>query len=239
MNPLRTVWTVFKNELRLLFASSSAWVFLAATVGLAGLFFVVSISAFGEASLRNAVANWVVTLIFCVPLVTMRQLAAERRDGVDQLLLSAPVPLGSLVVGKWLAATVLCGVWLVLTLPMPLALLVYGDPDVGGLVTTYLGLGLCCSGFAAAGLFSSSLTRDPMVAAVLGAAVLVPFWLVGSLVGSAPEAMRPWLEHASLIGHLRSFAAGVLDLGDVAWFVGFTFSFLFLAWRSLEARRWA
>jgi ABC-2 type transport system permease protein len=231
--------SILRHELRLLFLSTTAWVFLAAFLLLAGLFFVLGIGATGEASLRAAVPNWAVTLLFCIPLVTMRQLAEETHSGTLELLWTAPVPLGSLILGKWLATSVLCAVLLALTAPMVGVLWLYGDPDLGVLGTTYLGLFLCCLGFSAAGLFASSLTRDPTIAGIGGVLLLVPFWVAGPARDLAPETVQPWLERVSLIDHLRSFATGVLDSGDVVWFVAFITLFLFATWRSLEARRWA
>lgn len=229
---------VLKNELRVFFLSPAAWVFLAAFLFIAGLFFTVSVAQTGEASLRGALPNLGVTLVFTLPLVTMRQLAEETRAGTLELLLTAPVPLGALLVGKWLAAVALCAVLLLLTFPFPLVLALFGDPDPGVLATSYLGLFLCCCAFSAAGLFASSLTRDPMVAGVLGVLLLLPSWLASAARELLPPTLAPVLDRISFVEHLRSFAQGVLDTGDLAWFFGLTFAFLFLCWRSLESRRW-
>lgn len=236
---LAATGAVFRHELRLLFLSPAAWVFLSGFTLLAGLFFALALAGSGEASLREVVPNWAVLLVFGIPLVTMRQLAEEDRSGTAELLRAAPVPLGAVIGGKWLAATGLCVVLLGLTLPVPAALILYGDPDPAVLFTTYLGLGLCCAGFAAGGLFASSLTRDPTVAGVLGVLLLLPSWVAGGAADLVPGALRPWLLHLSVVDHLRGFAIGVVDLGDVGWLLGFAATFLFLTWRSLEARRWA
>lgn len=230
---------VLRHELRRYFLSPAAWVFLAGVLFLAALFFQLSLASTGDASLRAVLPNWAVTLVFCIPLLTMRQLAEEDRAGTLEMLFAAPLPLGALILGKWLATCVLCGVLLVGALPMAAVLWLYGNPDPAVLLTTWLGLGLCCGAFAAAGLFASSLTRDPMVAGVGGVLLLLPFWLAGAGVGLVPLTVRPWVQRLSLTDHLRPFAVGVLDTGAVAWFVAFTLAFLFLTWRSLEARRWA
>jgi ABC-2 type transport system permease protein len=231
-------FAVLKNDLRVWFLSPAGWVFLTSFLLLAGLFFTISIATTGEASLRTALPNLGVTLVFTLPLVSMRQLADEARSGTLELLLTAPVPLGALIVGKWLATVSLCAVLLLLTFPFPVVLAVFGDPDPGVLFASYLGLFLCCGTFAAVGLFASSLTRDPMVAGVLGVLMLLPSWLATAARDLAPTALVPLLERLSFVEHLRSFAQGVLDTGDLAWFGLVTTAFLFLTWRSLESRRW-
>ncbi len=236
---MASAWAILKKELRVLFLSPLAWVFLSAFLLLGGFFFTWGVASTGEASLRGVLANLGVVLIFCLPLVTMRQLAEELRAGTLELLLTSPVPLGALILGKWAASCVLCLVLLALTAPYPLVLVLYGDPDRGVLVTSYLGLMLCCGAFSAAGLFASSLSRDQMVAGVGGVLLLLPFWLAGGAVGVVPVWLEPVLMQLSFVEHLRSFAQGVLDTGDITWFVCFTSLFLFLTWRVLESRRWA
>lgn len=235
---LAATGAVVRNELRLWFLAPAAWVFLSASLLLAGLFFTMSIGSTGEASLRGALPNLGVTLVFTLPLVTMRQLAQEARSGTLELLLTAPIPPVALLLGKWLAAVALCAVFLALTFPFPVVLFAWGDPDPGVLATTYLGLFLCCCAFSAVGLFASSLTSDPMVAGVLGVLFLVPSWLASAAEHLVPPHLVPILARISLVDHLRSFAVGVLDTGDLAWFVIVTGVALFGTWRAIESRRW-
>lgn len=234
----RATLAVFRKEVRVFFLSPLAYVFLAAFLFLGGLFFYLGIALTGEASLRAMMSNLAVVLLFCLPMVTMRQFAEETRAGTLELLLTSPVPLGALILGKWLATLALCTVLLALTGIYPAVLYVYGDPDTGALLTSYVGLFACCAAFAAAGLFASTLTRDQMVAGVGGILLLLPFWLAGMAMDLAPEWLVPVLERLSFVDHLRGFARGVVDTADVSWFVGFVGIFLFLTWRSLESRRW-
>jgi ABC-2 type transport system permease protein len=229
---------VYRKEMRVFFLSPMAYVFLASFLFLGGLFFYLGIALTGEASLRAMMSNLAVALIFCLPLVTMRQVADELKSGTLELLLTAPIPLGALILGKWLASCTLCAVLLVCTGVYGVILSMYGNPDPGVLATSYLGLLMCCGAFAAAGLFTSTLTRDQMVAGVSAILVLLPFWLATAVRDYLPEWMGPVLARLSFLEHLRSFARGVIDTGDVAWFAGFTGLFLFLTWRSIESRRW-
>ena len=126
----------------------------------------------GEASLRVMLGNLAVALLFLLPLVTMRHFAEERRAGTFELLMTAPVPLWALLAGKWAASVALCALLLAGTGIFPLLLAFYGDPDWGVIATSYLGLLLCCGAFVSAGLFTSSLTQEP-VAAGLGGVIAV------------------------------------------------------------------
>ncbi len=229
---------VARKELRVMVFSPLAWVFVAAMQFLGGLIFTISLADAGEASLRGMLPDFAVTLLFCLPMVTMRTFAEEARSGTLELLLTAPVPLGSLVLGKWIAVLALCGAMLVATLPFPVVLAMYGTPDPGALLTSYLGLGLCCAVFAAAGTMVSSWTRDQMVAAVGTVLVLLPSWLAGAARPLAPAALEPLLAELAFVEHLRSFGRGVIDTGDLAWFAGLCFACLFVTWRGLESRRW-
>lgn len=230
---------VLRNDLRIWLLTPSGWVFLSAYLLLAGLFFTLGIGTTGEASLRTALPNLAITLVFTLPLVTMRQLAEEARTGTLELLLTTPIPLGALLLGKWGAALALCGLLLLATFPFPLVLLLFGQPDLGVLFTCYLGWFACCAAFAAVGLFASATARDPMVAGIVAVLLLLPSWLAASAKDWAPASLAAGIEQLSFVTHLSSFARGVLDSGDVAWFAIVSALFLFLAWRLLESRRWA
>lgn len=236
---MSVAWAIFKKELRVYFVSPLAYVFLGVFLFLAGLFFYLGVTSTGEASLRVMLGNLSVSLLFLLPLLTMRHFADERRSGTLELLMTAPVPLWALLLGKWAASVALCVALLVGTLLFPGILAYYGDPDWGIVATSYLGLLLCCAAFVSAGLFSSSLTDEPVAAGLLGVIILLPFWILGStseLVDA--EWMRALFRNLSFLTHLEPFTKGVLDTASLAWFALFTFGFLFLTWRSVESRRW-
>ncbi len=236
---MTAAWAIFRKELRVYLVSPLATVFLATFLFLSGLFFYLGVSMNGEASLRVMMGNLSVALMFLLPMLTMRHFAEEQRAGTLELLMTAPIPLWALLAGKWAATVALCMLLLAGTLLFPGLLEYYGEPDWGVIGTSYLGLALCCVAFVAAGMFASSLTEEPVTAGIVGVLVLLPFWLAGTAAEMVEtDWLRRTLREISLTGHVDGFSRGVIDSADVVWFVLFTFSFLFLTWRSVESRRW-
>lgn len=236
---MKIAWAIFRKELRTWFVSPLAYVFLSVFLFLAGLFFYLGVTMTGEASLRVMMGNLSVTLLFLLPMLTMKHFAEEQRQGTFELLMTAPVPLWALLLGKWVASLFLCALLLLGTGIFPIILAYYGDPDWGIIWTSYLGLLLCCGAFVSAGLFSSSLTDEPVAAGLGGVLILLPFWLFGAVADMVEtEWIRVSLERLAFQTHLAPFSKGVIDSADSAWFVLFSFAFLFATWRSIESRRW-
>ncbi len=233
------VIAIYRKELVVYFVSPLAYVFLGVFLFLAGLFFYLGVTTTGEASLRMMHGNLAVSLLFLLPLLTMRHFADERRLGTFELVMTAPVPLWALLVGKWAATVTLCLVLLLGTALFPAILAYYGEPDWGVVGTSYLGLVLCCMAFVSAGMFASSLTDEPVAAGLGGVLMLLPFWLAGQAVDMVTsDAVREVMRGLALHTHVEPFSRGVIDTADLAWFILFTFGFLFLTWRSVESRRW-
>ena len=236
---MRATWAILRKELRVYFVSPLAYVFLAAFLFLAGVFFYLGITLTGEASLRVMLGNLSITLLFVLPMLTMRHFAEEQRSGTFELLMTAPVHPWAMILGKWLASLALCGVMLAGTLLFTAVLAYYGEPDWGVVLCSYLALLLCSGAFCAAGLFASSLTRDQVAAGLVGILLLLPFWLIGQAADLTDVAwLAELLGQVAFLTHLRSFTRGVLDTADLTYFAGFTFVFLFLTFRTLESRRW-
>lgn len=250
------VATIALKELRSYVVSPVAWVVATVFLLVTGLLFYnvvawyslqsMQLMQYGEAGGQMNVnrmvfaptfQNVAVTLLLLVPMVTMRLLAEERRNRTAQLLLTAPVRLGEIVLGKFAAVLTLLTAVLLLTLYMPLLVWSYGSLDWGPIFTGYLGLVLLASAFAALGLFASSLTENQIVAAVVTFGLLLAFWVLGwgAQQGGTLGAL---LEHLSLITHLESFLLGAVELKDVTYYLSVTAVGLFLTHRVLDSNRW-
>ncbi|HLB28172.1 MAG TPA: ABC transporter permease, partial [Dehalococcoidales bacterium] len=155
-NTLAIAGKEFKSYLASPMAYVVTGIFLAAT----GFFFGTSPSTYTETSLSGFLQAGVILILLFAPLLTMRLLAEERKLGTMELLLTAPVRDSEVILGKFLGSVIILTVMLGLTLYYPLLLKIFGDPDIGPIVTGYIGLLLIGYAALAIGIFASSLTSN-------------------------------------------------------------------------------
>ena len=180
-----------------------------------------------------------VIFLFIAPVLTMRQLAEERKLGTDELIMTSPVSTTSIVVGKYLAAVCTYVVYLVITMIYPAILIKYGSPDMGPIYSGYLGMFLFGAGCLAVGTFSSSLTDNQMVAGVVGFGLLLLFWILGWAGAVVTGPIGDTLANFSLLKRFDDFQKGIIDLSSVLYYVSFISIFIFLAVRVIDSRRWS
>jgi ABC-2 type transport system permease protein len=230
---------VFTKELRVYFSTPLAYVFLSVASFLAGLFFYLGLTVSDEANLRIMIKNTSVILLFFLPLLTMRHFADEERTGTLELLMTTPASITAIILGKWLSTLFLCVLLCMGFVIFPFVLEFYGNPDWGVIFSSGIGMLMCCSAFIAAGMFSSSLSDEPVASGLLGVLFLLPFWLIDNLVLYLESGMlKDIATGLSFSNQLEPFSKGILDTSALLWFILFTVAFLFLTWQSIESRRW-
>jgi len=180
----------------------------------------------------------VILILALVPFLTMRLLAEERQTGTIELLLTYPVRDWEVLLGKYLAVFGLYAVLVFLTLLYPLIMAYFTRVEWGTILSGYLGLLLMGSSFLAVGLFASSLTGSQIVAATWTFGILLLLWVIGWAADGLGGAWGKVLQHLSTLEHNDNFAKGVIDTKDVLYYLNLTLLALFLAFRSLEVRRW-
>jgi ABC-2 type transport system permease protein len=232
------VWAITRRELLSSFSSPVFYIIAAVALCLYGFFFTMIATGSGEAHLRYLFHNMYVTLLFMCPLLTMRLFAEEKKMGTFELLMTSPVTLFELVLGKLLGVALTFGVILLITLEFPAFLIAYGKPDPGPLATGYLGIALMSLSFLSIGLFTSSLTDNQIVAAVLSFGLLLFLAIINWASSQAGGALGDFLQGLSVFERFESFAKVVLDSGDVLFFLSLTGVFMFLTVRSLDWKRW-
>ncbi len=241
--------TIAWREFRSLFLSPLAWAILAVVQLILGiLFFYILIVVYGPNQDKYALMDgWpgatliilpnfltlaAFLLLLVVPLLTMRLISEERRAKTLTLLFSAPISMTEIVLGKYLGVMLFLLLVLALVALMPLSLLLGGAIDLGVVFAGLLGLALTLASFAAVGLFISTLTQHPTVAAIASFGALLCFWLLDvSVQGTGLVA------YLSLFNHYQPFLQGVFDTADAAYHLLLIVTFLVLSVRRLDADR--
>lgn len=226
------------------------WVILALLICMFGYFFSDSLNKYFEVmsgSLRpeerSGVTAWIgqnvfgsasFFLLFAVPLLTMRTISEERRQQTLTFLNSAPISLTEIVVGKFVGLMSFLMILLLVVFVMMSALNMWADIDFGYIFSNLLGLILLVGSFSALGIYVSSLTQQPVVAAIITFVVLSAMLFFDSFFVDSPNGVTAYL---SLMRHFQPFSRGLIDSSDVIYFLLFITTFLTLTVRRLDADR--
>ncbi len=234
-NTLAIAW----KETTIYFSSPMAYIIGLVFLALTGFLFVDSIStSLPEASLRGLFQNSTFIFVLWSPLITMRLLAEEQKLGTLELLLTSPVRDYEVVLGKFLASLATLVATVALTGFYAILLFQFGSPDVGPLLSTYLGFLLYGAATLSVGLLASSLTGNQIVAAVVASGVLFLLAFIDSATAYITGVGGEILRELGINVHFTDFARGVIDTNHVVYYLSLTAFCLFLATRSLETRRW-
>ncbi len=256
---MRNVLTIAGKEIRSYFSSPEAYVLLAVYLALAGYFFYALLLAFNQtmqiySMMRNPemlqrfnlnqmvivplLHNLSVLLIFIVPAITMRLFPEEKRAGTYELLLTSPIKVGEIVLGKFLGGAVLVLLMVGLSGLFGLLLLAYGNPEVPMMLSGYLGLTLMALVFLALGTLISSFTDNVVIAYVGALFTLLVLYTIGWLGETVQGVGGGLIKYASITDHFQEFTKGIIDTKDLVYFATLLVVSLFLTQRSVESVRW-
>lgn len=246
---MRNTLAIAAHETRRIFVSPLAWAVLGVSQLIFGYIFAGAVIQYvrnSEVSDQSVgVSDYVgsglygsatIILLLILPLMTMRLFSEERKSGTLTLLFSAPVTLIEIVLGKFLGVMVFVSAMLGLLAVMPASLLPVVSLDLGRLAAGLLGMFLLTMSFAACGLFISSLTREPTIAAVGTFAALLLIWLL-KMPGSFDSPLAPLFDYLSLISHYQDLITGLFNSSDVVYYLLFTALFLWLTVIRLDMER--
>jgi ABC-2 type transport system permease protein len=237
---LRTIGLIALKELKSYLGSPMAYIVTAVFLALSGSFFAAYLAetAYSDTSIKGFLDAGQLLILLFAAVLTMRLIAEERKLGTWELLLTAPARDLEIVLGKFAGSLAVLTAMLALTLYYPILLIVLGDPDLGPIATSYLGLFLLGSAALAIGLFTSSVTSNQIVSAVLAGGILFALWFLGPAARYAPGAVGELLSYLSLSHHFADFVRGIVDSRAVVYYLSVTALFLYLATRSVETDRW-
>ncbi|TMV08263.1 ABC transporter permease [Paenibacillus thermoaerophilus] len=227
-----------RKEMSLYFYTPTSYIAFAFFFLLFGFFFSNQFLYDQIVDVRPIFDNIVFLFVFAVPLLTMRLVSDELRQGTDELLFTSPASITEIVLGKYLAAL---GALLLLVFGSflyPLILSRFGDLDQPVLWMSYLGMFLMGAAMMAVGLFASTLSSHQMVTGIAAFAMLIVLWVIDWLFYSKFPDAREWIEPFSIVGRMKDLNKGIFDLADVLFYVTFSAVFIVLSIQILERKRW-
>ena len=258
---MKHVPTIAWRELRSLFVSPVAYGVLSLFSVLAGLFFILDLGWFEQVLLQyqqfpEQLADFnlndglihefygsiSVVLLFLIPGITMGVYASEKVNGTEELLLTSPLTIWDIVLGKFTAGAIFIGVLILIVGIFPSVLFLYGDPEVGKTLSGLLGLLLTGWTYVAIGGVASAVTRSQIVAFLITLVVLVTLLLLPGIAefgiaGSAP-GVADTLRYLSVQIHFDPLLRGLVDTADLAYFAVMIAGFLAITKSAVESVRW-
>jgi ABC-2 type transport system permease protein len=229
---------VFKREVKAYFYSPIAYVLIGFFILLTSFFFLQNLFS-QSADFNGNLSTMSFFMLLIVPILTMRMLAEDRRNGTEVLLITSPVNIWGIVLGKYFATCFVFLVMTLLSLVFPLILYIYGDPATAQLIGGYVGFLLLGLAFISVGMFASSLSENQIIAAIISFVSLLTMWIIdflASFVGGIIAKVMTWF---SLFSRYEDFSAGLLSLSPIVYYITFSAVFVFLTTRVIEKRRWS
>lgn len=230
---------IFKREFKAYFTTPIGFIVIAAYYLFLGIYFSIIYMA-GSPDMPSLLIAMSIVVTFTVPILTMRLMSEDRRQKVDQVLLTSPVKLSSIVFGKFFAALCVFALGFAPTVIFEIIVASYVSVNILSFIYALLGMLLLGSALISIGMLVSSLTESPVVAAIL---TLVINILVLYMSSIASMINISWIsaiaKKVAFISAVESFSKSVFSIPDIVYFLSITVAFLFLCVRSLEKRRWA
>ena len=232
---------IYKREVKAYFQSVIGWLFLAATIFLAGLYFFAINLVYGYADLTNTIGSILFLLIITIPILSMRILSEDKKQKTDQLTLTSPVSIGSIVMGKYLAMATIFTISTLVICTFPLILSAFGEVPYGESYTAILAYYLFGLTGLAIGLFVSSITESQVIAAVLSFGIFFLGYMMSSitqLISSTGNLLTDILNCFDFYGRMMDMMQGTLELKSVVYFLTIIFVCIFLTIQSIQKRRY-
>ncbi len=224
MTPIKTIAL---KEFKDYFISPIAYIVISLFLIVSGWFFFSTFFIYGRADLRDFFALLPMTFSFFIPAVTMRLFAEEKNVGSYESLLTMPVSFSHIAIGKFLAASAFTAAMLLPTLSYPIFISSIGDVDPGPVLGGYLGAILLGGAYCSIGLFASALTRNQIIAFIIGCAMCFALTILDRMLFFIPEKVVPIAQYLGANAHFSNISKGVIDSRDLVYFASVIFIFIF------------
>lgn len=231
---------IYKREMKSYFSSAIGYVVIATFVFFASVFFVnINIST-DTPNMSGVFSNMMLVYVFIVPIITMRTFSEEKRQKTDQALLTAPVSLFGIVLGKFLAALTVYAIGMSCTVIFALIIGMSGTLDTWVVIGNLVGMLLIGAALISVGVFISSLTESQVISAIATIFILLLLFLLSNFASATSNAtIQSIITSISISNRYQNFSIGIFDLSDTVFYLSMCAIFSFLTVRVLEKRRWS
>ncbi|MFH1191962.1 MAG: ABC transporter permease subunit [bacterium] len=237
---MKNIITIFKKELASYFNSPIAYIFAAVFLVVANWLFFQNFFLINQASMREyfMLLPWI--FLFLSPAITMRIWAEEKKSGTIELLLTLPVKDWEVVLAKFLSSLVFLSFVLLLSLTIPITVSRLGNMDWGPVIGGYIGAILLGGAYLSLGLFISSLTKNQIIAFLIGLVCCFVVFIIGAdfVLQKMGGNIVPVFQFLGIGAHFNNIGKGLIDSRDLIYYVSFIFLFLYLNVKSIESRNW-
>ena len=233
---MRQVAHIFRKEFSAYFVSPIAYIVISIFLFVTGWFFFSTFFLFNQANLRTFYTLLPVVFAFVIPAITMRLISEELNIGSDEILLTMPVTYGDVILGKFFASVALIIAMLIPTLAYPLTVSFMGQLDWGPIVGGYIGAVFLGAAFSGVGLFASALTRNQIIAFIIGLSICFTLTLIDKMLFFLPQSLLGFFSYLGADFHFQNIAKGIIDSRDILYFISVCFVGLFGAHFALHQR---
>lgn len=224
---MRQALLIFNKEFKDYFISPIAYIVIATFLLVTGWLFFSTFFVYGQVDLRRFFSLLPIILALVVPVITMRLFSEELNVGSYEILLTMPVTFRDIIVGKFLAGVAFVAAILLPTLSYPLFISFLGELDWGVVVGSYLGAILLGAAYTAIGLFASSLTRNQIIACIVGMVICAVLAIIDKMLFFFPQSMLAVVSYLSTVVHFENIARGIVDTRDIVYFFSVMFMGLY------------
>jgi len=233
---MRQAIQIFRKDFRSYFVSPIAYIVIAIFLLVTGWFFFATFFLFDQANLRNFFSLLPIIFSFVIPAITMRLVSEELNIGSYEILLTMPVTFTGVVVGKFMAALAFVVAMLIPTFAYPITVAALGQLDWGPVAGGYIGAVLLGAAFCSIGLFASGLTRNQIIAFIIGMAICFTLTLIDKMLFFLPRSLLGVLSYLGADFHFQNISKGIIDTRDVLYFLSVSFLGLYGTYLALREK---
>ena len=223
------MWSIIKKEVKTYFLSPIGYVYIGLFLAMCSIFFYLDVINYGSVQFEYMFYSAATILTFIIPILTMRMFAEERKTGTEQLLLTSPKSITSIVLGKFLSAVIVIIISEIFTLVYLAILFYFGTPHIQTVLVTLLGFLMLAMSYISFGMFASSITENQIIAGVITIGFFIITWFLPNFSMT--------LSTFSLINMFDKFPQGLIALEEIATYISFTVLFILLTIIVLQRKK--